>query len=1006
MQISVQVKDRRTMYASNQDIMDAMVTNISDRLASARPVNVTVSTLTPVANAVSAFQLIRLFLDNIFNSMIFLLTLLGSLVIYSLMLGNVETKTYEYGMLRALGMPYSTLKSLLYSQAFIFAFCGIVIGMSISGIAHLPLALYFQDFSGLDIDFKLPDHAIAVGVTIGFIMPLVANYAPVRRALSSTLRDALDIYRKSANVINVKLQKLADFGLSPGLAAFASMLFIIGITTFYFLPLAFVFQQIGLFLGILNSILLGILLGLSLLSQMIQPLIEQLLLHIMFKTCCTKQDQCLQPIVRKNLFGHRSRNRKVSYVLTISVAFLIFAGALFALQGRVIKVSVSQILGADISMTSFRTGQEKDIDGKPILVGLPEVSLNNVLNQTNNGVSAWTYVTYNFRSFPFIRDARIGSSTLAPNRRPNIYGLTSNFLDVAYEDYVVVTARNRMSSGSSGRNVVREMVEGRGTIVLPGETGVTNVDKEESGEGVEGVEGGKSTAKRIQSIASTVKGIYNTCASVKQNQYLFLKCDIKGQVITNVKFAKYGTPLGVCQPRTSSTSSRLDLTTEQQFISSDSSKKRCDAGPYVLQYLTAKCLGRSSCGAPASDQLFGDPCIGTSKWMTVNVECGDRSNVPSTVVAIEPPALEYVDALVSQALTDYCSINSNVPFGLKLRIGYNLPGSIHSDFNLKGKARAYLSKAPGFLFSSYQILAQNAPLLIPLETYTSIAFRAYDLAQNFRNDIEIDTVQLKKQELVEEENSKSSAAGGSTSSASSAGSSGSTNTTANATASTTAASASPAVNKTQERLERLKRVGTNPFVTPFDIPKERLLIRMKTNSTLLQKSILINALMASSGGGISSQFSTLVTDTKDLIASTEIATTALNLFLVFISIIIMVIATMTGIVSFAANVNEHSVEFAVLRSIGVTAKQNLRIWVSEALALVLASFLLGSIIGILVAASLTLTQNLFLEQPFQLALPLELLFSLFFLSIGVAVGSSYFPAQSLNKKPIAGVLKG
>ena len=80
--------------------------------------------------------------------MIFLLTLLGSLVIYSLMLGNVETKTYEYGMLRALGMPYNTLKSLLYSQAFIFAFCGIVIGMSISGIAHLPLALYFQDFSG------------------------------------------------------------------------------------------------------------------------------------------------------------------------------------------------------------------------------------------------------------------------------------------------------------------------------------------------------------------------------------------------------------------------------------------------------------------------------------------------------------------------------------------------------------------------------------------------------------------------------------------------------------------------------------------------------------------------------------------------------------------------------------------------------------------------------------------------------------------------------------------
>lgn len=56
---------------------------------------------------------------------------------------------------------------------------------------------------------------------------------------------------------------------------------------------------------------------------------------------------------------------------------------------------------------------------------------------------------------------------------------------------------------------------------------------------------------------------------------------------------------------------------------------------------------------------------------------------------------------------------------------------------------------------------------------------------------------------------------------------------------------------------------------------------MKENSSLLEKAILINNLMAKSGGGISSQFSSLVTDTKGLIAETEVATTALNFFLVF-----------------------------------------------------------------------------------------------------------------------------
>jgi len=201
MQVSVQVKNRRKMYASTTDMMNQMVTDISDRLAIARPVNTTVSIVTPVAAAVSAFQFIRLFLDNIFNSMIFLLTLLGSLVIYSLMLGNVETKTYEYGMLRALGMPYTTLKSLLYGQASMYAISGVVVGMSVAGVCHLPLALYFETFSGLPIDLKLPDHGIIFGVAIGTIMPLVANYGPVRRALSSTLRDALDVYRKTSNAV-------------------------------------------------------------------------------------------------------------------------------------------------------------------------------------------------------------------------------------------------------------------------------------------------------------------------------------------------------------------------------------------------------------------------------------------------------------------------------------------------------------------------------------------------------------------------------------------------------------------------------------------------------------------------------------------------------------------------------------------------------------------------------------------------------------------------------------
>ena len=410
------------------------------------------------------------------------------------------------------------------------------------------------------------------------------------------------------------VQKLENMGLSPGLSSFALMLFAIGITTFYFLPLAFVFQQIGLFLGILNGILLGILLGLSLLSQMIQPLAEQFLLQITFATIISKNNQCLQPIVRKNLFGHRSRNRKVAYVLTIAVAFLIFAGALFSLQARVIGVSVSQLLGADISMSAFRTGNEKDEAGLPILNGLPELELNQVLNVTGNGVESWTYITYHLRDLPFVQDTRIGPSSMSPNRRSNIFGIQTNFLDVAYKDYVVITGRNigGIEKEGEGGDIVKEMIQGKGNIVLMGEKRGAGGDGGVDGGG-EGEEGDGSMRKKLD-IVATSKGNYPTCGTILENGYIFLQCINPNEIITDIMFARYGTPTGVCDESSSSSSSSSSST----LAASD----RCDAGNYVRQYFTAKCVGRSSCGAQAKNNLFSDPCPGTAKWLTVDAICG------------------------------------------------------------------------------------------------------------------------------------------------------------------------------------------------------------------------------------------------------------------------------------------------------------------------------------------------------------------------------------------------
>ena len=70
----------------------------------------------PLQAALIPLYYIRLFLDQIFTFVVTVLIVLGGLLIYSLLLSNVEEKTYEYGMLRGLGMKQYVLIELLFTQ--------------------------------------------------------------------------------------------------------------------------------------------------------------------------------------------------------------------------------------------------------------------------------------------------------------------------------------------------------------------------------------------------------------------------------------------------------------------------------------------------------------------------------------------------------------------------------------------------------------------------------------------------------------------------------------------------------------------------------------------------------------------------------------------------------------------------------------------------------------------------------------------------------------------------
>jgi hypothetical protein len=93
----------------------------------------------PIVDALGITVFVRLFLDNIFAAVVTLLVLLSALLVFALLLGDVEAKTYEYGMLRALGMRHSALVQILLMKSTLFSIGGISTGLLCAWLFNLPV---------------------------------------------------------------------------------------------------------------------------------------------------------------------------------------------------------------------------------------------------------------------------------------------------------------------------------------------------------------------------------------------------------------------------------------------------------------------------------------------------------------------------------------------------------------------------------------------------------------------------------------------------------------------------------------------------------------------------------------------------------------------------------------------------------------------------------------------------------------------------------------------------
>ena len=107
------------------------------------------------------------------------LAILSTMLLYSLMLSDVDSKTYEYGMLRALGFKKQHLVGVITFKSLSFSLPGLIFGVFVAFVLNVGLRMLIFIKAENYSYYTLTLGAIIIGVLFGLTMPMISNYFPI-----------------------------------------------------------------------------------------------------------------------------------------------------------------------------------------------------------------------------------------------------------------------------------------------------------------------------------------------------------------------------------------------------------------------------------------------------------------------------------------------------------------------------------------------------------------------------------------------------------------------------------------------------------------------------------------------------------------------------------------------------------------------------------------------------------------------------------------------------------
>eukprot|EP00949_MAST-11_sp_MAST-11-sp1_P001231 g1231.t1 len=262
-----------------------------------------------------------LYFDLVLQILFMILLALSGILVYSLLLISIESRTFEIAILRMIGTTRSGIVKLLVAQALSYSGPSLILGLTAAHIASAYIMGLFAEYSGVVVPYAglTPSGAI-YGILLGIGIPIVSSIVPIRAALNKQLSEALDVSRPKTSALDFSIIHDSGDGISPTLLGVGFTLSAFGISIYYLLPLSLLTLDLRLFFNIFFTVLLGLLFGLVLLSVNMERLVENAVMKVFFFW----SPSLLRKLADSNLVSHRIRNRKTSIMYGMSLSVIIF----------------------------------------------------------------------------------------------------------------------------------------------------------------------------------------------------------------------------------------------------------------------------------------------------------------------------------------------------------------------------------------------------------------------------------------------------------------------------------------------------------------------------------------------------------------------------------------------------------------------------------------------------------------------------------------------------------